>query len=151
MIRRPPRSTLFPYTTLFRSRPDAIAPIDHVEADREGVDDARGEVALRLELARTEGDLRGEVLGQRSRRENRRQHLCHDDEHVVRHPLIAALRNDDLETAEGFVLVDQWKAQQRAAGHRLAVPSPRHPTGDVGGETGEQGFVLRAGDRGKTW
>src|SRR5438309_2380189 len=24
MIRRPPRSTLFPYTTLFRSRPDAF-------------------------------------------------------------------------------------------------------------------------------
>src|SRR2546427_11804242 len=24
MIRRPPRSTLFPYTTLFRSRPDRI-------------------------------------------------------------------------------------------------------------------------------
>src|SRR2546422_5085300 len=24
MIRRPPRSTLFPYTTLFRSRPDTI-------------------------------------------------------------------------------------------------------------------------------
>src|SRR3712207_416732 len=24
MIRRPPRSTLFPYTTLFRSRPDAV-------------------------------------------------------------------------------------------------------------------------------
>src|SRR2546426_2669238 len=26
MIRRPPRSTLFPYTTLFRSRPDLSAP-----------------------------------------------------------------------------------------------------------------------------
>src|SRR6266478_7653862 len=26
MIRRPPRSTLFPYTTLFRSRPDAVRP-----------------------------------------------------------------------------------------------------------------------------
>src|SRR5439155_16614645 len=26
MIRRPPRSTLFPYTTLFRSLPDAIFP-----------------------------------------------------------------------------------------------------------------------------
>src|SRR5689334_23783835 len=26
MIRRPPRSTLFPYTTLFRSRPAARAP-----------------------------------------------------------------------------------------------------------------------------
>src|SRR5258707_6578850 len=24
MIRRPPRSTLFPYTTLFRSRPDTV-------------------------------------------------------------------------------------------------------------------------------
>src|SRR2546426_5193415 len=26
MIRRPPRSTLFPYTTLFRSRPDPAEP-----------------------------------------------------------------------------------------------------------------------------
>src|SRR5256885_6682965 len=26
MIRRPPRSTLFPYTTLFRSRPPAASP-----------------------------------------------------------------------------------------------------------------------------
>src|SRR6266571_7063947 len=26
MIRRPPRSTLFPYTTLFRSRPRRVAP-----------------------------------------------------------------------------------------------------------------------------
>src|SRR2546422_2505065 len=26
MIRRPPRSTLFPYTTLFRSRGDDVAP-----------------------------------------------------------------------------------------------------------------------------
>src|SRR3712207_9397787 len=46
MIRRPPRSTLFPYTTLFRSRPHALAahyPVDvalvvHVEdVDRERV------------------------------------------------------------------------------------------------------------------
>src|SRR3712207_6959630 len=26
MIRRPPRSTLFPYTTLFRSQPDQLRP-----------------------------------------------------------------------------------------------------------------------------
>src|SRR2546430_9026939 len=26
MIRRPPRSTLFPYTTLFRSQPDRLRP-----------------------------------------------------------------------------------------------------------------------------
>src|SRR5260370_21081010 len=32
MIRRPPRSTLFPYTTLFRSRPEAWA---HVPVDLE--------------------------------------------------------------------------------------------------------------------
>src|SRR2546426_11848602 len=40
MIRRPPRSTLFPYTTLFRSEPEAVEPQrldgeapDRVEAD----------------------------------------------------------------------------------------------------------------------
>src|SRR5258708_10246661 len=30
MIRRPPRSTLFPYTTLFRSVNDAVAQLDSV-------------------------------------------------------------------------------------------------------------------------
>src|SRR3712207_8367364 len=35
MIRRPPRSTLFPYTTLFRSvQPDGEGP-DHVHQDRQ--------------------------------------------------------------------------------------------------------------------
>src|SRR3712207_7311841 len=29
MIRRPPRSTLFPYTTLFRSRPEELAIINY--------------------------------------------------------------------------------------------------------------------------
>src|SRR2546429_5293007 len=32
MIRRPPRSTLFPYTTLFRSRPDRPPPSPSVAA-----------------------------------------------------------------------------------------------------------------------
>src|SRR5256884_9723342 len=31
MIRRPPRSTLFPYTTLFRSRRDRAVPVGEVE------------------------------------------------------------------------------------------------------------------------
>src|SRR3712207_8866883 len=40
MIRRPPRSTLFPYTTLFRSRPKAVgvshaAAAAHMEAAAE--------------------------------------------------------------------------------------------------------------------
>src|SRR5258706_7480534 len=39
MIRRPPRSTLFPYTTLFRSPWDTDAPLDDylVRAARSGI------------------------------------------------------------------------------------------------------------------
>src|SRR5688572_31314393 len=37
MIRRPPRSTLFPYTTLFRSRRDAVQP--DIEAERKKRDE----------------------------------------------------------------------------------------------------------------
>src|SRR2546429_2868493 len=38
MIRRPPRSTLFPYTTLFRSLAQAIARIDELsDIDRQRV------------------------------------------------------------------------------------------------------------------
>src|SRR5260370_32676283 len=36
MIRRPPRSTLFPYTTLFRSRLTAGGAEDHVVGDDPG-------------------------------------------------------------------------------------------------------------------
>src|SRR3712207_8274215 len=31
MIRRPPRSTLFPYTTLFRSQSGTRIPVDHLD------------------------------------------------------------------------------------------------------------------------
>src|SRR5258708_27438070 len=43
MIRRPPRSTLFPYTTLFRSREAAVGQDLHgdAEIDDEGVVDRR--------------------------------------------------------------------------------------------------------------
>src|SRR2546430_17708692 len=34
MIRRPPRSTLFPYTTLFRSRDGQVGDVDLVLADQ---------------------------------------------------------------------------------------------------------------------
>src|SRR3712207_6892547 len=37
MIRRPPRSTLFPYTTLFRSDVEVVALDDPVEVDAEHV------------------------------------------------------------------------------------------------------------------
>src|SRR2546422_8054976 len=48
MIRRPPRSTLFPYTTLFRSAAD---PADHRRRVRGGADDRS---ARRLVLPRSE-------------------------------------------------------------------------------------------------
>src|SRR2546430_9833134 len=35
MIRRPPRSTLFPYTTLFRSAPDTFLEVRAVQGDRD--------------------------------------------------------------------------------------------------------------------
>src|SRR3712207_8595032 len=35
MIRRPPRSTLFPYTTLFRSTPLLRPAVDHAECQKE--------------------------------------------------------------------------------------------------------------------
>src|SRR2546430_3863016 len=40
MIRRPPRSTLFPYTTLFRSRDD-VRDVDWRLRDRPSADDRR--------------------------------------------------------------------------------------------------------------
>src|SRR2546430_9988994 len=56
MIRRPPRSTLFPYTTLFRS--DEVAgPVDHRAGERALL------VAEELALEQV-GRHRGTVLGQ---------------------------------------------------------------------------------------
>src|SRR2546422_1092389 len=37
MIRRPPRSTLFPYTTLFRSRGRRLRPVFVTSGRREGI------------------------------------------------------------------------------------------------------------------
>src|SRR3712207_7183097 len=69
MIRRPPRSTLFPYTTLFRSlprtgerqhrQPDGIAEVhqvqQHVKADGDPGDRAVGvRVPARVERPRSE-------------------------------------------------------------------------------------------------
>src|SRR5258706_2974665 len=54
MIRRPPRSTLFPYTTLFRSHlPDPGSAAPSVDAQRFGVEAtySRPEVAMRPEAS----------------------------------------------------------------------------------------------------
>src|SRR2546430_12688553 len=53
MIRRPPRSTLFPYTTLFRSHPRAQRPVEQSKTENEpgGPNDDQGEHRQRAEHA----------------------------------------------------------------------------------------------------
>src|SRR3989449_5394980 len=58
MIRRPPRSTLFPYTTLFRSRP-ARRPAAHDAAARHGARGGRRGGRARLDPRHPRGDVRG--------------------------------------------------------------------------------------------
>src|SRR3712207_9033131 len=63
MIRRPPRSTLFPYTTLFRSL--AVARVDQrveAEADESRGDDTEGERPERRVGKSAEGAVEGHRL-----------------------------------------------------------------------------------------
>src|SRR3712207_6973177 len=49
MIRRPPRSTLFPYTTLFRSDPPVMVPVPNVlSKTRDEATHLLGEARLRV-------------------------------------------------------------------------------------------------------
>src|SRR3712207_7894189 len=62
MIRRPPRSTLFPYTTLFRSQgrlPDRPGPQRVAEGDAGGVRGRLGRVAHEQPELRRQGLARG--------------------------------------------------------------------------------------------
>src|SRR2546425_10887196 len=64
MIRRPPRSTLFPYTTLFRSAPlarDGVADrVGNVDRARAGIDAGLEDVAHVVEVG-ARGVLRREL------------------------------------------------------------------------------------------
>src|SRR2546422_3576844 len=68
MIRRPPRSTLFPYTTLFRSHDDHVELVEIVQQDRPGADGDE----------RHDGQLRAPEL--RSRPLRARDHAARDRE-----------------------------------------------------------------------
>src|SRR3712207_7495761 len=60
MIRRPPRSTLFPYTTLFRSRPRRGAAVDHSRQDRRFRAAAARGVRVKARYTRETNRLRSE-------------------------------------------------------------------------------------------
>src|SRR3712207_8731944 len=67
MIRRPPRSTLFPYTTLFRSElPAALVAVPHVALDEPAVtEQAIGEVRLAALEGGADGARRHGLVAQR--------------------------------------------------------------------------------------
>src|SRR3712207_6978732 len=75
MIRRPPRSTLFPYTTLFRSAEAAAKPVGElrVVGDRVGGNDDPGAHRL-LAVRRERRDAR---LGERGDRKSTRLNSSH--------------------------------------------------------------------------
>src|SRR3712207_7575544 len=83
MIRRPPRSTLFPYTTLFRSevevlwvvqivqlRPPAVEAGAHPLAAGEVVSELAGQVGGVAHRLQPPGDVAGELADRKSTRLN---------------------------------------------------------------------------------
>src|SRR5687768_18202694 len=67
MIRRPPRSTLFPYTTLFRSRREVL------EGERRVVAEVIEKEKERVWIAR-QPHLRGGQLGEQGERDRSEEH-----------------------------------------------------------------------------
>src|SRR2546430_13038336 len=66
MIRRPPRSTLFPYTTLFRSR--RVGPAAEIlDGRRVGIDVAAARAAFDRHVANSKSLLHGHALDHRTR------------------------------------------------------------------------------------
>src|SRR5690349_22408235 len=68
MLRRPPRSTLFPYTTLFRSLPDPALARDAAAATREGLTERR---AIHLQHQAEHDRLAREAEARRDRKSTR--------------------------------------------------------------------------------
>src|SRR3712207_8410666 len=71
MIRRPPRSTLFPYTTLFRS---GVAVDEQPVVPVLVADDPRGLVQLRVVLPQVPAEVRG-LVGEQARSEEHTSEL----------------------------------------------------------------------------
>src|SRR5206468_574212 len=141
------RHALGPGLALAVPRADAIAPVDHVQPDRERVDDLGGKAPLRLHLVRAQRDLGGEVLRQLRGGEDGSEDAGHDDDYVMGDSFVASRGNDDLEQAERLVLVDQRQPHDRAPGHPLALRAAPHPLGHRRGITRLLRFVTGGGDR----
>src|SRR2546425_1623062 len=129
MIRRPPRSTLFPYTTLFRSQPRE--PIEHLpHRGHPRLDDLRLEIGGEpRHLDREVVDGRVASLGGELVQAPARGHELPDQIHQPvqspqRHADVAAAAPPPREPARGA------PPDPRAAPPRLITPPPPppHPT-----------------------
>src|SRR3712207_8381167 len=87
MIRRPPRSTLFPYTTLFRSG------LELAQRRREGerVTRQRGAVLVRVVLARAADGQLHDARGERSEEQHQHRSEEHTSELQSRQYLVCRL------------------------------------------------------------
>src|SRR2546430_17210559 len=77
MIRRPPRSTLFPYTTLFRSHTDIDGDRIYYEQDRQLSSSGAGERPCRCRRALGDVSKRGENGNQNLDRKSTRLNSSH--------------------------------------------------------------------------
>src|SRR2546425_7758653 len=115
MIRRPPRSTLFPYTTLFRSLPAAraVRDVDRAERQRARGFDAGGEPATGLIRLRPETESA--------------QRPARGDEQAIRARPRAICRRALMLEAEGGEGTRQLAARRRrtelAQRHRVRRPA----------------------------
>src|SRR3989449_6077673 len=157
MIRRPPRSTLFPYTTLFRSRQQdggQVAAMRDVSPERGRARHDFPEVGVQLRRAARDverGNARPLEKGE-TRLEDRAWHLLdaiRPGVHVaVAAGLVASLPDVDLED------LDRGGAERVQGGgaERVGQTPPRGGAGQAGalrGPPGEQGSPL-SGRRGGT-
>src|SRR5258708_23845865 len=102
MIRRPPRSTLFPYTTLFRSR-----------ALRDYDDDARDHV-LRGSNADGERD--------RERRDRKSTRLNSSHQIISYAVFCLKKKNKSIQILDTTVLPESWKPSTLTPSHHKRLP-----------------------------
>src|SRR5260221_10870536 len=96
MIRRPPRSTLFPYTTLFRSYLSRTTPQQAPAAARHVLGLAAVSASSRprseehTSELQSHSDLVCRLLLEKKKNsnDNKQSHDCHDDNHKVSHGVI---------------------------------------------------------------
>src|SRR5436190_13175063 len=94
MIRRPPRSTLFPYTTLFRSRGPSLRPDELVRRGRGGVHlHRRGRSEEHTSELQSHSDLVCRLLLEKKKKKKR--HDNWSNEQTIRHSTTELHRDYD--------------------------------------------------------